>query len=104
MVVCKHTNLDVMAMHTRLELMNQLSIYLSKRDGTRPNRDELFTQEDVKVYWAQSMPSVWIDKWKDLHPGPAGEFDQHEITFDTLLDFFQGCETKEGDRKDKDRQ
>ena len=100
-IVCKHFSLTVMEMHTRLELMNQLSLHLSKQDSSKPNAEEIFSVDQVKAYWAKSMPSPWLDKWKEIHPGPAGALDNR--TFEELLAHFEACESHEEEERRKRR-
>jgi hypothetical protein len=97
-IVCKSGSLSVQAMHARLTLLNHLSLYLAKTDGTKPSEDEIFTPDQVKQYWAQSMPNEWIQSWKDIHPGTEGDFNKH--TLNTLLNHFKSRETQEHNHKE----
>jgi hypothetical protein len=69
-VVCKERAITVLAMHTRLDFLNKLSLYLAKADDSKPGQNKIFTSDQVKQYWAQSMPSNWIKNGKQFIQEP----------------------------------
>ena len=96
-ICCKPMNVSPQQMYNRMALMNNLSTWLAKRDGTQPFEEEKYTADQLKVFWSRSMPEQWQSKWRDAHPGPTGDYDNH--SFADLLAFFDSCNDAERRRQ-----
>lgn len=91
-IVVKKCCITPQACYNRMIQLNIMSKDLTKMDGTKPRDEDLFTADQVKDYWAKSMPTVWLIKWSSLHPGHGGAFYLH--AFQDLLAFFEDCDVQ----------